>query len=103
LPISSDDIKFIEAQADLHELDPQTADRVLRISIVAFFSNTEDGSPACDGFYLYSAQTKEIYKWSREQNHFTCERTHVVNWINYDELHFKITEAKAPCPGGGAP
>jgi hypothetical protein len=101
-PISEDDVRFIEYQGSLHGFNPRTKDGELRISIVAGFSN-DDGFPACDGFYLYSAQTRRILKWSRNQDSWTCEQTHVVDWNDYDSLDFEIREERAPCAGKGTP
>jgi hypothetical protein len=101
-PISEDDIRFIEYQGSIHGFNPRTKDGELRISIVAGFSN-DDGSPSCDGFYLYSAQTRRILKWSRSGSHWTCEQTHAVAWHDYGSLDLEIRDEKAPCAGKGTP
>ncbi|WP_157231867.1 hypothetical protein [Hyalangium minutum] len=102
-PISEDDILFLEREGERHGFDPETQDRKkLRISIVAFFSH-DDGAPACDGFYIYSAQTTRIFKWTRTQGHLACEQTHVVDWRDYDNFDLSITSSVAPCPGKGTP
>lgn len=95
-PISEDDVLFIVSQGLVHGFEPRTKDGDLRLSMVAFFSN-DHANPRCDGFYVYTPQTSQILKWTRDQGRWMCEQTHVVKWREGESLQFDLREAQAPC------
>lgn len=74
----------------------------LRLSIIAFFSNSHD-SPTCDGLYLYVPEAGRILKYTRSRKRWDCRQTHVVEWSGADWLFPIITQADDSCPEKGAP
>ena len=62
--ISRNDIRFIVEQGAVHGFSVKTKDRDVPISIIAFYSRSERGNPACDGFFQYIPLTRELMKWS---------------------------------------
>jgi hypothetical protein len=106
-PISKDDVIYIVAQGLKHGFNIQTKDGNLRLSIIAFFSNSH-ANPTCDGLYIYSPEAGRILKYTRNQSQWRCEQTHIVEWLwdkgeGQDWLAPTITEAKAACPSKEAP
>ncbi len=101
-PISKDDIIYIVGQGLKHGFTVQTKDGDLRLSIIAFFSNSHD-SPTCDGLYLYVPEAGRILKYTRSRKRWDCRQTHVVEWSGADWLFPIITQADDSCPEKGAP
>ncbi len=93
---------FVVSQGLRHGFEVRTKDGDLRLSIVAFFSD-DHVSPTCSGFYVYTPQTSQILKWTRDEGRWACEQTHVVKWREGDSLRFDIQEAQAPCAQRNAP
>lgn len=106
-PISKDDVIYIVSQGLKHGFTIPTKDGNLRLSIIAFFSNSH-ANPTCDGLYIYSPDAGRILKYTRELGQWRCEQTHIVEWDwdeNEDEggLVPTLTRAEASCPRRDAP
>lgn len=106
-PISKDDVIYIVSQGLKHGFTTPTKDGDLRLSIIAFFSNSHE-QPSCDGLYVYSPEGGRILKYTRDQGLWRCEQTHLVEWNGAGDesgeaLVPSIVSAGAPCPKREAP
>ncbi len=99
--LSKLDIGFIVEEGASHGFEVQTKDGDLRLSIVAFFSNSFE-SPTCDGFHQYIPATGVVLKWTAAPGAWRCEQTGRVAW-NEDLTDFSVQAMRASCPGQGEP
>ncbi len=86
--LSKLDIRFIVSMAAEHDLTVKTRSGVVPISIIAFYSNSDDPEhPTCDGFFQYVPGTGELMKWTPAQGHWTPEQIGTVTWTGPGIFH----------------
>jgi hypothetical protein len=95
--VSDRDIKFIVGEAREHGFEVETRHGKILLSVIAFFANDFE-KPACDGFYQYIPATHQILKWTRAQEKWDCQQTHLVTWYNGDK-DFSVEETQMSCVG----
>lgn len=89
-PISPDDIRYIVSVGRLHGFEVRTPQRKIPLSIVAFYSESLEQPPRCDGFYQYAPLEGHILQWTHEgQGRWSRREIATVNWTGPDA--FDIT------------
>ena len=88
--LSDRDIRFIAAMGSLHGFAAETQAGRIPISIIAYFSRSNDpSSPACDGFFEYIPLTGTVTKWTHTGSTWAQERIGVIEWINEEKYDFR--------------
>ncbi|WNG40836.1 hypothetical protein F0U61_49435 [Archangium violaceum] len=81
--LSPVDLRFIEQQASIHDWEINLKNSKVRLSIIAFFSNSKDpAAPNCDGFHQYIPATRELMTWSRIDGYWERTDYGIVSWLN---------------------
>ncbi|MBU8895610.1 hypothetical protein DRW03_19960 [Corallococcus sp. H22C18031201] len=81
--LSANDLRFIESMAEVHDWEVMTRNGKVRLSIIAFFSKSQDpAAPTCDGFYQYVPATREMMLWTRQNGQWKLDVHGIVTWIN---------------------
>ncbi|RYZ17858.1 MAG: hypothetical protein EOO70_00725 [Myxococcaceae bacterium] len=90
--LSDGDIRTIVSMGRLHEWVVDVGGKRVPLSIVAFFSNSDDlGQPSCDGFFQYIPVNGELKKWTGDASGgWRQEMLGTVTW--QDEEHYRIDE-----------
>ncbi|WP_375755775.1 hypothetical protein [Corallococcus exercitus] len=87
--LTEQDIRYIVAMGQEHGWEVKTKAGMLRLSLVAFFSaSNEPANPTCDGFFQYTPTTGDLSKWTQERNQWRRQSIGSVNWI--DAEHYRI-------------
>jgi len=81
-PLSKGDMHEIISLAKLHEWVVETKDGKIPIAIVAFFSNSSQGKPTCDGFYQYTPETRDLQRFTKVNGGWLQKRLGKVTWLN---------------------
>ena len=68
--LSDDDIQFIVDMAVKHGLSFTTDKGQIPISIIAFYTQSDESPLSCDGFFQYIPGTGELLKWTNSQDHW---------------------------------
>jgi len=91
--LSSRDLRFAEAMASLHSWFVETKSNKVLLSVIAFFSRSEDPErPTCDGFFQYIPATSDMLKWTQDSGVWKREALGVVTWI--DENNYRIDKPR---------
>ncbi|AFE03368.1 hypothetical protein COCOR_00255 [Corallococcus coralloides DSM 2259] len=90
--LSDGDLRMIVSMGRVHGWVMELGGRKVPLSIVAFFSNSDDlDHPSCDGFFQYIPVTGELKKWTGEaRGGWRQEVLGTVTW--QDETHYRIDE-----------
>jgi hypothetical protein len=73
----------------IHGWAVKTKAGVLQLSLVAFFSASDDlESPSCDGFFQYTPTTGELTKWTHGTNQWSRQSIGTVTWT--DSQQYRI-------------
>ncbi|MFL5355034.1 hypothetical protein [Archangium sp.] len=102
--LSDYDIRFIVSKGDEDGFEVETRDGKIRLSIIAFFSDSDDTAhPTCDGFFQYIPLTGQLLKWTSAQGAWHCEQTGTIKW--FARTDFRFEKKTAPCQNSteGAP
>jgi hypothetical protein len=91
--LSEQDVRFIVEMGRIHGFEVQTKSQKIPLSIVAFFSNSNDMPARCDGFFQYAPLQGQIFKWTvDEQGHWSRKVLKTVTWV--DAESFRIEEVQ---------
>ncbi|RKH39947.1 hypothetical protein D7X12_22155 [Corallococcus sicarius] len=90
--LSDGDLRMITSMGRTHEWVVQVRGKKVPLSVVAFFSNSNDlEHPSCDGFFQYIPVTGELKKWTGDASSgWRQELLGTVTW--QDEEHYRIDE-----------
>ncbi|RKH11075.1 hypothetical protein D7X74_26175 [Corallococcus sp. CA047B] len=90
--LSDGDIRMIVSMGRTHEWVVEVGGKKVPLSVVAFFSNSDDlGQPSCDGFFQYIPVNGELKKWTGDgSGGWRQELLGTVTW--QDEEHYRIDE-----------
>jgi hypothetical protein len=99
--LSPSDIDLIVSMGDLHGFETNTKNGVVRLSLVAFFSE-KIVEPTCDGFHQYIPLTGQILTWTRTPSRWDCRQTGLVTWRK-DRKTFDVKQLDSSCTPESAP
>ncbi|ATB30953.1 hypothetical protein [Melittangium boletus] len=102
--LSDNDIYSIVSKGLTHGFEVETRGGKVQLSVVAFFSNSNDlAKPRCDGFFQYIPLKSQLLKWSNTPTGWRCQQTGVVKWLTETEFH--VEKKLVPCQSsrGDAP
>ncbi|MFP2932071.1 hypothetical protein ACLESO_44285 [Pyxidicoccus sp. 3LG] len=88
--ISDPDIRYIVSMAAIHGLEVKTRTGSVPLSIVAFFSGSNDVErPTCGGFFQYVPKTGDVLKWTTTHpGRWQRRQTATVTWTS--ETSYRI-------------
>ncbi len=94
--LSDNDIADIVSKGSIHGFEVETKDRKVQLSVIAYFSNSNDfKNPTCDGFFQYIPIKGQLLKWTNTRNEWHCQQTGTVKWLN--AVEFRVENKSAPC------
>lgn len=81
--LTEQDIRYIVSMGLAHGWEVKTKEGMLRLSLVAFFSASNDPSkPSCDGFFQYTPTTGDLSKWTQVRSQWSRKSLGTVVWTH---------------------
>ncbi|MCY1030132.1 hypothetical protein OV207_01585 [Corallococcus sp. BB11-1] len=81
--LTEQDIRYIVSMGLAHGWEVKTKEGMLRLSLVAFFSASNDPSkPSCDGFFQYTPTTGDLSQWTQVRSQWSRKSLGTVVWTH---------------------